>query len=299
MGQSGITDPAQKNLSSHESVSGGGGGGGGGSDTGGDGLVMRLEKVLVTLAAGPAGVILTEVLRIVGHGVTSLLQGEEIYRTFLRSSTAGIDQASQFRGINLSLLEGAPVLGAVVGAGVVGVRSGVGRLHRALDATDALTVAVALVFVLIYNPKLPLNTQVTVRYLLILYPLGIVLLARSTVVRTLLDDHWSTLLWAYVCGVAIGGQLLLAYLVVGQYAVGEAARVHALLGFGLGIAVALTSLGSVSDRRLEPAAAATLGLAGATATVFFLLATLWHFGFVGEYVLPIAGALSDVLAGAG
>jgi hypothetical protein len=140
---------------------------------------------------------------------------------------------------------------------------------------------------------------VTVRYLLVLYPLGILFLARSATVQRLVTDHREPLLWSYTAGVAVGGQLLVAYFALGNYAVGEAARVHALLGLALGVAVAVTSVASVYETRLRPLAAGALGLAGAAGTVFVLLATLSHFAFVGEYVLPVAGALSDVLSAVG
>ncbi|MEF8785601.1 MAG: hypothetical protein V5A45_06675, partial [Haloarculaceae archaeon] len=93
-------------------------------------------------------------------------------------------------------------------------------------------------------------------------------------------------------------QLLLAYFVIGQYAVGEAARVHALLGFGLGVVAAITTVASVADRRVEPVAAVALGLAAAAGTVLFLLAGFVHFAFIGEFVLPVVGAVSDMLAAA-
>jgi hypothetical protein len=114
----------------------------------------------------------------------------------------------------------------------------------------------------------------------------------------LLTEQRAPLRWSYAAGVALGSQLLLAYFVVGGYAVGEAARVHALLGATLGLAVAVTSVASVVERRIEPLAAVALGLAGATATVFTLLAGLSHFAFIGEFILPVVGAISDLIAAA-
>ncbi len=287
MGERGLTAPAQENLTSS-----------GGGDS--SGTASGIEGLFGALGAGSVGVVIAQVVSITVEGVASFGNVESLYRTYVASSVEGIQQnKSRFLGINLALLEPAPVLGACIAAVVGGVHAGHERLRATLDATDALAVLFGVGFVLIYNGKLPLNTQVTVRYLLVLYPLGILLLARSATVRGLLNTHRSELVWSYTAGVAVGGQLLVAYLVIGQYAVGEAARIHALLGVVLGIAVAVTSTASAFDERARPVAAVALGLAGAAGTVFFLLATLSHFAFVGEYVLPVAGALSDLLSAVG
>lgn len=300
MGDRGITAPAQEELASPGGSAGGGDTGGGSAGEGAGGLAERIEAFVVALGAGPVGVIVGQVLQITVGGLESLLDFEAVARTYVASSVEGIQQnQNRFLGINLALLEAGPVLGAAVGAVAGGAHAGIDRLRGSLDATDALAVAIGVAFVLVYNSRLPLNTQVTVRYLLVLYPLGVLLLARSTAIRALVESHRTELLWSYGTGVAIGGQLLLAYLVVGQYAVGEAARVHAWLGFALGTAAAVGSVAGVLDRRARPFAAVTVGLAAAAGTVLFLLATLLHFAFVGEYVLPVAGAVSDLLATGG
>ncbi|MEF8871478.1 MAG: hypothetical protein V5A41_07590, partial [Haloarculaceae archaeon] len=290
MGERGLTAPAQENLTS---------GGGTGSDGGGSGtLGSQLEEFIVGLGAGPVGVIVGQILQISTDSLAEFTNLEAISRTYVSSSVDGISQGTQFVGINLSLLEAGPVLGAAVGAVVGSLTGGFARLRQSLDATDALAVLFGVGFVLIYNSRLPLNTQVTVRYILVLYPLGVVLLTRAAATRRLLETQRSPLLWSYGASVALGSQLLLAYFVIGQYAVGEAARVHALLGFGLGVVAAITTVASVADRRVEPVAAVALGLAAAAGTVLFLLAGFVHFAFIGEFVLPVVGAVSDMLAAA-
>jgi hypothetical protein len=128
-----------------------------------------------------------------------------------------------------------------------------------------------------------------------LYPLAAYLLVRAQPVRRLVEQHLATIVWTYTAGVLIGGQLLLTSVVLGQYATAEAARLHALLGVILGGIVALLSLGSVLDRRLERPAAVGLGLAATAGTVFLLLSGLHYFSFTGEYVLPVADAISDLI----
>ncbi|WP_340100244.1 hypothetical protein [Salinibaculum salinum] len=304
MGERGLTAPAQENLTSGGGGgSGGSGGGTSGGGTGSDGgtsgtIGRQLEEFIIGLGAGPVGVIVGQILQISTDSLAEFTNLETISRTYVFSSVDGISQDTQFVGINLSLLEAGPVLGAAVGAVVGSLTGGFARLRQSLDATDALAVLFGVGFVLIYNSRLPLNTQVTVRYILVLYPLGVVLLARAAATRRLLETQRSPLLWSYGAGVALGGQLLLAYFVVGQYAVGEAARVHALLGVGLGVVAAMTTVASTVDRRVEPVAAAALGLAAAAGTVFLVLTGLVHFAFIGEYVLPVVGAVSDMLAAA-
>ena len=288
MGQRGLTAPAQENLTS-------GAGNGTGSGAGG-GFGGQARDFVVSLGAGPVGVVVAQVLEISVNGLVSLLDVGSVRRTYLLSSVEGIAQNDgQFLGINLALLEAGPVLGAVAGAVVGGLAGGLERLRGRYGATDVLGLLGVIAFVLVYNSRLPLNTQITVRYLLVLYPLGAVLLARSTVVGRLLAAHRGPLLWSYTAGVALGSQLLLAYFILGAYAVGEAARVHAVLGAALGVAVAVTSVAGTVDRRVERVAAVALGLAAAAATVFTLLAGLSHFAFVGEYVLPVVGVVSELL----
>jgi hypothetical protein len=297
MGDRGLTAPAQESVTD---AGGRGGGGDGGSSGGAGGGSGGIQEFLIGLGAGPVGVIVSQILDITTSSLAALSNIERLRRTYLLSAVEGIRQNDQqFLGINLALVEAGPLLGAAAGVAVAGVVGGVQRLRSRLNPTDVLALAIVLAFVLIYASRLPLNTQVTVRYLLVLYPLGAVLLARSASIRRLLTDHRDPLLWAYTAGVALGSQLMLAYLVLGQYAVGEAARVHAILGAALGLVAAVATVAGVADRRTEPVAAVALGLAAAAATVFILLAGLLHFAFVGEYVLPVVGWVSDLITAAG
>lgn len=266
---------------------------GGGSASPGSGIWTELWGLF---AGTPPGWFFGQVGNVAGASLSSLADPEAVVQTFVHSSIEGIDQDPQFLGVNLAVLEAAPVLGAVVAAVVSVAR----RIHafRRVTATDALAVALTVAFILLYASRLPLNTQLTMRYLLPVYPLGAILLARSAVIGRLLADNYRPLLWFYGTGVAIGGQLFFVALVAGNYATAEAARVHALIGLGLGIAVAVITTASVFDDRARTVAAAALGLAGAAATVFFLFATLQYFSFVGEYILPVVGKVSELLAAA-
>ena len=254
--------------------------------------------VLAFIASSPVGWFAEQVLGLVTESVWRLTDAGVVRRTFLQSSVEGISQDPRFLGVNLSVLEAAPVLGVALAGAVASLRH-LGDLRERVTGTDALALAMVVAFVLLYLNRLPLNTQITVRYLLPVYPLGAFLLARSVVVRRLLADYRRLLLWSYCLGVCIGGQLLFVTLVAGEFATAEAARVHATVGLTLGLALAAVATVGVFRTRARSVAAVALGLAAAAGTVLFLLATLWYFSFVGEYVLPVAGALSELLARAG
>ncbi len=271
------------------SVSVGGAAASGGAPDGGGGLGGRLQEI---------GWVFYQTTGLFRQGIRGLTELDDVYRTFVHSSVEGIDQKNRFLGVNLAVLEAAPLLGAASAVAVAVVPARARQLRRRVDATDLLALLLVVAFVVLYISRLPLNTMITVRYLLPLYPLGAYLLARSESVCRLVEDHLPAVLWSYTGGVLVGGQLLLAFLILEEYAIAEAARVHATLGVVLGGVLALVSLGGALDERLRTPAALALGLAGAAGTLFVLLSGLYYFSFVGEYVLPVAGAISDLLAAA-
>jgi hypothetical protein len=94
--------------------------------------------------------------------------------------------------------------------------------------------------------------------------------------------------------VLVGTQLLVVYVAVQGFSVAEAAQVHAFVGLGAAAFLAVTLLASLFDDRFRGPAAVALGLAAATGTAFLLLTGLDYFGFLGNYVLPVAGAVSGL-----
>jgi hypothetical protein len=291
---------------------GGGAGGGGSGGAGSDGSLWRWGPlgVLSAVVSGAItavgldwffyqlGWLIAQTRFLVEQGLAGLTRFDEVFRTFLHSNVEGIAEDARFLGVNLSVLESAPILGAMALAAVASVFERVRSLSARIHPPDVLAVLLVVAFVVLYNDRLPLNTTITVRYLLPIYPLGVYLLARSVPVGGLVADHIRSALWAYAAGVLVGGQLLLAYLFLGDFAVAEAARVHATLGFTIGLVVAGIALGTLVDDRFRQPTAIALGLAAAAGTVFLLLSGLHYFSFVGEYILPVAGAVSDVLSAA-
>jgi len=282
---SGLTAPAQGEAPAEPGGSAGGG------------LLAPLFDTV--FAVVPIDWLLFQTTGLVRRGLAGLAQPADVYRTFVHSSVAGIDQDARFLGVNLAVLEAAPVLGAVGAVVLNAAPSRARQLYRRVDATDTLALLLAVAFVLLYISRLPLNTMITVRYLLPVYPLGAYLLARSALVNHLIDTHLPAILWSYAGGVLVGGQLLFVVIVVGQYAVAEAARLHAALGLALGGVLAVSCVLAALDERFELPAALALGLAGAAGTVFLLLSGVHYFSFAGEFVLPVVGAVSDTLAASG
>ncbi len=278
---------------------GGSGGSGGGSGGGGSGGGRSLLSVLVALLPSQAVWVAGNVWGSLLTGVSGMLDTQNMYNTFVHSSVENVNEDVGFRGINLSVLEAAPVFGAALAGGLAGLSTHVRNRDWHLDPVVVFAAVLTIAVVLTKAGRLPLRVQVTVRYLLPVYALGVFLIADSTIGAWLSDTHRSLAVWSYAGGVAIGGQLLFLALVFGDFAVGEAARLHALLGVALGLAVAVTCLAGLADRRFRSAAVVAVGLAAAASTVFVLLAGLYYFSFTGEYILPVVDFVVDRLPSTG
>jgi len=230
---------------------------------------------------------------------------ERLYHTFIRSGR--IPEYVRYRmtdqeAIDLALLEVAPLLGGllgVLGAGFNGLRTAsLDRIRAALGRptrqTDLLAIAIALALVLMNVERLPLHTQITVRYLVPIVPLGLYGVARLAcvhrVVRT--DSRW--LAGAYV-GTLLFGALgfLLAHLWLGL-ALGEAMQLHALVNLasaallaGWAVVASLVDL----DTRIG---AIVLAVPAALTTLFLLFTGLVYFQYA-DYALPLVEMLVELI----
>ncbi len=276
-----------------------GSGGGGGGGSGGEG-------VLEVLPVGAAGVVVANVLSIVGDSLAAATDPERLYTVFVRSAGADISGSgdfigpARFAGTNLSVLETAPVLALSVvalGAWLSGLRDGVGRL-RQVDPTVVLAVGMALSFVALYLFRLPLYVQFTQRYLLPVFPLGLYVLARSSSVTRLVERAGDTALWSYGIGVLVGGQLLLVAVLTRELQPGGAAQLNAGVSLVTATLVAATGVLAAWTRRFDRAVGVAIGLACAAGTVFVLLAHLEYFQATGEAILPVVQELTDLLSAA-
>jgi len=309
-------------LSEFGALSGGGafggasgaGGGGGGSGVSAP-LLPGPVRTLVATATERLALIFGP---FVAGAKAVVSDPESLYRTVVRAGYDGyIGRHDNDQAINLSMLESAPLLAgtvALVATGGRRARSALGRsdgpafgarLRRSVRrlrtsqvcATDALVAVVAVLFTLIYIPRLPLFAQVTVRYLLPVYVLAVYALARQSWARRVLGEHGRAALWSYLAGVLLGAQLLFVAVTVGSFGRGGAFQFHAVVGLAVGAALALSAVGSALDAQADPATAVTCGLAAALGTNLAALSALAYFRY-GPHVLPFVDWLADLLASA-
>jgi len=279
------------------SVTGGGSGGGGGSS----GLFTPLAPLFGVVESG-----MRPLLLLGGELVSGLetlrQQPDDVYHAFVRSGSASgaLDNAGE-ESVNLSLLESAPVLVAMVGALPVVRRLRVpsSTAARALSAdrvVDAFAITAFVGVVLLYTSRLPLHAQVTARYLFPLYPLGVYLFMRLPAVRGSLTDHWHVFLWTVAGTVLLGGQVTLVFVALTVNGIGEAFQLHALLALGIAVPLGIWALRGRSEGVAGQAGAVLLGAATGVTTVFLLLTSIEYYALGDAHLLPMMRALGELLA---
>ena len=289
-----ITDPATATVDTSQSTDSG-------SDTTNGGL---LDSITDLLPLGVLGWFFSNVFGVVADSLRAATEPDRLYHTYVRS--AGADLAgsrpefigdTEFAGTNLSVLETAPVLaliGVLFAGWIARVRNQRRRL-RQFDPTAVLAGGFILVFILIYTARLPLYSQITQRYILAVFPLGLFLLARNPQIERLVENSASTICWSYALGVLIGGQLFIASVVARELQPGTAAQLNASISLVAAALLVLATAAAFYTRRLDRPAAVMLGLAGAAGTVFIISALLVYFSATGEAIIPVVEELSRLL----
>ncbi|MFC7155287.1 hypothetical protein ACFQPA_07440 [Halomarina halobia] len=242
-------------------------------------------------------------LGLLADGAVALVERPSRLRyTFLRSGAIpGVEEPGIRQAINLTVVESAPLLGALCVLPIaLGRRlASDGPFLSRRDPTvaaDAFAVAVAVGLTLVYLPRLPLHAQVTVRYLLPLFALGVYGVARQAPVRRVLVARGRLVAWTASAGVLLGGQAVFAWLALTDAPLGEAMQFHAWLGLATAGGLAAWLLLDSAGRPLPRVGAVCLGLALAAGANLALLASFAHFADVGVHALPLARALADALA---
>jgi len=204
--------------------------------------------------------------------------------------------------VNLSLLESGPVIGAV--AGVVGTsvrwagsrsKSAISWQPSAARSVDLYVLGLSLGFVLLYLSRLPLNAQVTVRYLVPLFPALVYAVARLPAVHAVAREHARTFAWTVAAGVLVGGQLVVLALAVMGPGRGEAFQFHALVALVTAVPLGAWALLSRGEGWWGRVGAVLFGLAAAATTVFLLLLALDYWPTVGGPGLPIVRTLAEIV----
>jgi hypothetical protein len=302
-------------------------GGGSGGSRGSRGIVERVLVALPPVVVAPLGVTFDRVSILLGQfysgGIVLVTDPGRLAPVLVRGGDiTGVSERNFDETIYLTVTEAAPVVaglgalaatGMVTAAGTLGERpaGGVARTLRAVGervrsrlvalgsspagVADAFCLTSGVLFLLLYLPVLPLHAQVTVRYLLVLYPLAVYGMARQAPLRRALGTHWRAALWTWVGGVLVGAQLFVAGVTAGSLARGEAMQVHAFAGLAVAGAFGALAATTVVTDRGDRAVAVAGGLAAALGTDFLLLSGLVYFQY-GQYALPAAGWVADLLA---
>ena len=287
-------------LGSDAASSAGGSGGSTGSG-GSGGLLTLLAPLLRTIESG-----MQPLLLLSGELVSGLKtlhqQPADVYHAVVRSGSASgaLDNAGE-ESVNLSLLESAPVLVAMLGVLPVvrRLRLPSSMADRTLSAdrvVDAFAITAFIGVVLLYNSRLPLHAQVTVRYLFPLYPLGVYLFMRLPAVRKSLMNHWRTFLWTVSGTVLIGGQVTVVFVALTVNGLGEAFQLHALLALMTAVPLGIWALFGRSKGFAGQAGAVLLGAATGVTTVFLLLTSVEYYALGDAHLLPMMRALGELLA---
>lgn len=304
--------------------SAGGGSAGGASAGGGSaGLLVTVLRLLPPPVAGAVSLAFDRLDILFGQFVRGsrvlVADPGRLVSVFIRGGDIqGVSERNFHRTIYLTVTEASPVVAGAVAVGAVGVARGWGPVRESLDAgsipartrirsglvgsnpspaasTDAFFLAVGVAFLLLYVSILPVHAQLTVRYLLPVYPLAVYAMARLPSLRRALAGHWRAGLWTWALGVFVGGQAFVAVVAVRSLSGGEAVQVHALVGLAVATAFAALAVATVFSERFDRATAVAGGLAAALGTDFLLLSGLAYFQY-GQYALPAAGWVADLLA---
>ncbi len=191
--------------------------------------------------------------------------------------------------INLSVTESMPLIGALLGAPILIAKRLRVQVFKPIHALDTFVIAYSVLTIIFYLPGLPLHAQVTVRYFFALYPLAIYALIRLPWVREVIQTQPRLLTWTYLGGVLLGGQLLLASLILIDAGFQEGTQAIALLGLGLAGLTAVWSVASATGTDRPTVGAVVLGLAASCATNLYLILMLYYFG--AHFALPIIPTL--------
>ncbi|MFB6188516.1 MAG: hypothetical protein ABEI57_01405 [Halapricum sp.] len=284
----------------------------GGGSGGLVGTLVGLFQGIVALGATVLAAVpdrLGQLWGFVDDGLSILVgKPERLNHVFFRSGRVpglhyGINDQE---AIELTVLESAPVLGLLAAVPVVWGRRWLETGWRSIRGipgairttpryqTDLLAGGIAVTFTLLYLPRLPLYSQITMRYLVPAMPLALYGVVRLPPVREGIDDHWRQFVWAYASASVVGIVGVVAIFRWIDPALGEAMQFHALLDLLVaGVATLVVVVAVVTDR--EETVVTAVGAAGGAGTALFALAGLEYFTY-GTYALPIAHWLSNLVA---
>jgi hypothetical protein len=232
---------------------------------------------------------------------TALSQPDDVFLTFVRSgNSAATLNNDNTESVNLAVLESAPLFAAAAGLfpALWHRRRSLTLPKRILSATrvvDSYAVVVAVGVCGLYLSRLPLHAQVTVRYLFVLYPLGIFLLLRLPSVRETLAQHWRPFGWVLAGTLSIGSQLIVAFLALSVNGIGEAFQFHAVLALGVATPLAIWALFGRGDGWSGRVGAGLLGVATGLTAIFSWLTVVEYYALGNSHALPVVRYVGQLL----
>ena len=302
------------------------GGGDGGSGTAGDGVgadptgggdstqrtlldelfgLLSPLFVLMTLAE----TVLTQLVFIgnyavaaVSDGVTAAGEHERLWEIFVRrGNSASLSGVNDYEPIDLSVVESTPIVGTLLALPAVAAvhlrRHGVAvsRLGPRRQ-TDLLVASYVVVLTVVYLPRLPLFSQLTVRYLLPVIALASYCPFRLPAVREAVTGAPRTIAGVYAGTVLAGPVLFAVVLAALDPALGEAIQFHALVGLCIAAVAAVLVVGrTLAPARVSPRSVAVgVALAGGATTVYLSLASVEYFAY-GPFAFDVAGRIARLV----
>lgn len=271
--------------------SAGSGGGGGTSPSGGG----TSEAVSSTTFDSFLGVI-SVASDFIEMGVSVVTADLELLSNVFLYSGYAMEYPDGGNVLRLSYLEAMPVAAVLVMIPIICLRGEVrGRFRDIIDSRqispcatlDVFVVAYAILATLVYAPRLPLPSQITIRYLLVLFPLTAYGMMRVPGVRRVVRKQGVWFCSSYLVGVLIGGQLLFLYMYIQGVVIEEAFQIHSYVGLGLASMVAGWALGDAAGWRNDRLGAIIFGLGAAASTVFTLIVILWFWSSGDPIALPL------------
>jgi len=269
-----------------------------------------LDGILALVTTG-SGIIAARIDQLFGYtlqgGNIALQEPDRLVDVFVRSGRIpGVRyRINDHEVIELAVFETAPVLGMILATPFVLGKRIVCAGQEAIEAfsrgirttpryqTDLLVTGIVVVFVLLYLPRLPLFSQITVRYLVPTMPLVLYGVFRLPAVRNGFEVDRGVFWQAYISASAVGAVAIPLLLMWIDPAIGEAIQFHAMVNLVVAaIATIIVIASTVFDRGARVAVA--VGTAGGAGTALFGLAGLEYFTYA-EFVLPIARWLSTLL----
>jgi hypothetical protein len=268
----------------------------GGSDTGStpvDGGPSALETLgwsflsLIFVAVGEVQSLASNAIGVYNSGLGTLSsQPSRLYTSFIFWHQHSWTVGGVFLGggTNLSVLQSAPVFGALVslplGARLLPDHRRNGRLRDRLEPTDLFVVLLTVLYVVIYIDRLPLPVMVTVRYIHPIYPLLVYALFRQPRIQRLIQSHTGTGLGAYAATVVLASAALFWLLLTGDYSKGAVFKDFGLVALASAGALAVSLFATEYSERADRVAACSFGLTTGLVTTFLLVTAfvLLHYG---------------------